>query len=100
MDGGVSGSGIHLDLLAGARRAVVLALDDGSGVEVGMMTSAVGSTEAEIDALRGSGTQLFLRTPDAVDPTQLMDPDAVPDAIAMGRAQAASDADELVAFLA
>ena len=42
MDGGVSGSGTHLDLLAGARRAVVLNLTDGAGVETGAMTSAPG----------------------------------------------------------
>jgi NTE family protein len=100
MDGGVSGSGTHLDLLAGARRAVVLSLTDGSDVAVGMMTSAVGSTEAEHAALRASGTDLFLRTPDAIDPVKLMDPDAVPEAIAMGRRQAAADIDALRSFLA
>jgi len=100
MDGGVSGSGTHLDLLAGARRVVVLALSDGSDVTTGMMTSAVGSTEAEFNALRGSGSELFVRTPDAVDVAQLMDPAAVPDAIAMGRRQAAADAASLRTFLA
>lgn len=100
MDGGVSGSGTHLDLLAGARRVVVLALSDGSDLTTPMMTSAVGSTEAEFDALRRSGSELFVRTPDAVDVAQLMDPAAVPDAIAMGRRQAGADADALRSFLA
>ena len=100
MDGGVSGSGIHLDLLAGASRVVVLALSDGSDLKVGMMTNAPGSTEAELEALRSSGSQLFLRTPEAVDIVKLMDPTAVPEAIEMGRRQAAADADALREFLA
>ena len=39
MDGGVSGTGTHLDLLAGARRVLILALTDGSDMTEGMMTS-------------------------------------------------------------
>lgn len=100
MDGGVSGSGTHLDLLAGAERVVVLALSDGSDVQVGMMTNAPGSTQAELDALRSSGSELFLRTPEAVDVAKLMDPTAVPEAIEMGRRQARTDADALREFLA
>ncbi|MDQ6797795.1 MAG: patatin-like phospholipase family protein [Actinomycetota bacterium] len=99
MDGGVSGSGTHLDLLAGTQRVVVLALTDGRGVTQSMMTSAAGSTENEFAALRSSGSQVFSRTPASVDPAALMDPAAVPGAIEMARRQAASDADELREFL-
>ena len=100
MDGGVSGSGTHLDLLAGSRRAVVLSLTDGRGIQHGMMTSAPGSTEQELAALEASGSRVFYRVPASVDPKDLMDPAAVPDAIEMGRRQAAADAEELRAFLA
>jgi NTE family protein len=100
MDGGVCGTGTHLDLLAGTRSVVVLALTDGAGITQGMMTSAPGSTEAEIEALKASGSSLLLRTPEAVDVTTLMDPAAVPQAIAMGRRQATADAAELREFLA
>ena len=100
MDGGVSGSGTHLDLLAGSQRAIVLALTDGTGLVQGMMTTAPGSTEAELAALQASGTRVFRRVPESVDPSALMNPAAVPDAVAMGRRQAASDADELRSFLA
>ena len=100
MDGGVSGTGTHLDLLAGSRRVVVLSLTDGSIVTQAAMTVQPGSHEDEIGALRASGSEVFLRTPTSVDVTTLMDPLAVPDAIAMGRTQAAGDADELRAFLA
>ncbi len=100
MDGGVSGSGTHLDLLAGSQRVVVLALTDGRGISQATMTSAVGSTENEFTALRASGSRVFCRTPTSVDPKALMDPTAVPDAIEMARRQAAADAHELRAFLA
>ena len=79
---------------------VVLALSDGSNMDVAMMTNARGSTEAEIAALERSGSQLFLRTPEQVDILELMDPKAVPAAIEMGRRQAVADIDTLRAFLA
>lgn len=100
MDGGVGGTGTHLDLLAGARRAVVLNLTDGTGVEVGAMTSKPGDFLDELAALRASGTEVFHRMPEKMDLLTLMDPAAVSDAIAMGERQAAADAAELRAFLA
>ncbi len=100
MDGGVSGSGIHLDLLAGADRVVVLCLTDGAGETVGAMTTAPGSIEAELDAVQDAGSKLFVRMPESMDLERLMDPLAVPDAVAMARRQAAADAAELRTFLA
>ncbi len=100
MDGGVSGSGTHLDLLAGAARVVVLGLSDGSDIVEGLMTTSPGATERELEALGDSGTALFHRVPEVVDAMTLMDPRTVTDAIAMGRRQAAADHDELRAFLA
>lgn len=100
MDGGVSGSGVHLDLLAGSQRVVVLALTDGSDVTEALMTIRPGSSEAELAALRASGSQVMLRVPESVDVAMLMDPSAVPVAIEMGRRQAIADADEMRAFVA
>jgi NTE family protein len=100
MDGGVSGTGTHLDLLAGCERVVVLALTDGEGFEQGMMTSAPGAIAAELAALRASGSEVFVRMPESMDPMKLMEPTAVPDAVAMGRRQAAADADTLRSFWA
>ena len=100
MDGGVSGSGTHLDLLGGARRAVVVSLTDGAGVEQGRMTVAPGSIEREVEELRGTGTEVLFRMPAGpVDLERLMDPTAVPGAIELGRTQAADDAAELRKFL-
>lgn len=98
MDGGVSGSGVHLDLLSGAARAVVLCLTDGQGEQQGAMTVAPGSIRAELDGLRGSGTEVFVRMPESMELSQLMDPAAVPDAISMARRQAEADASELQRF--
>ena len=78
MDGGVSGSGLDTDLLAGARRVVVLALTDGSGVAEWGMTAAPGSVEAELAALEASGSDVLVRTPHAVDFETLMDPARFP----------------------
>lgn len=100
MDGGVSGTGIHLDLLAGADRAVVLSLNDGTAVDQGLMTVAPGAIEAELDALRASGTEVWLRSPAPVAIDELMSPEAVPGALEEGRAAARRDLSELRGFLA
>jgi len=99
MDGGVSGTGTHLDLVAGARRAVVLNLTDGAGAETGALTSTPTSVVDELAALEATGTEVFHRMPETMDILTLMDPAAVPDAIAMGERQAAADVDELQTFL-
>lgn len=107
MDGGVSGSGLHLDLLAGARRAVVIELTDGTtadgvpeATDQGVMTMRPGDAIAELAGLESSGSKVFHRMPEQVDIERLMDPTAVPDAIAMGRRQARDDVEELRTFLA
>jgi hypothetical protein len=100
MDGGVSGSGTHGDLLAGCPTRRRVGLTDGAGVDVGAMTVAPGSVRRELDALAGTGTEVVFKMPERVDLETLMDPAAVPDAVAMGRRQAAADADELRSFLA
>ncbi|MGP0030947.1 MAG: patatin-like phospholipase family protein [Acidimicrobiales bacterium] len=99
MDGGVSGTGIHLDLLAGAGRVVVLSLSDG-GEPVGGMTQSPGGHQRELDELAGSGAEVFTRTPEAVDLDELMSPEAVPKALTMGASQAATDAAALASFWA
>lgn len=98
MDGGVSGSGTHLDLVAGAERVVVLSLVDGS-VGQGGMTQAPGAFRRELDALEATGSRVVVRSPASVDLLRLMDPHAVPDAIALARRQAADDAEELRTFI-
>lgn len=98
MDGGVSGSGTHLDLLAGTERVVVLSLTDGTD-SIGGMTNRPGSFVTELAALERTGSSVFARSPESVDLTRLMDPHSVPEAISMARRQAAADAEPLRSFI-
>jgi NTE family protein len=98
MDGGVSGSGVHLDLLAGANRLVVLTLNDGEVDSEGMMTSGPNAFRQELEQLKASGTKVFLRAPTAFTLEELMSPAAVPKALTMGNRQALEDVEELTAF--
>jgi hypothetical protein len=100
MDGRVSGTGIHLDLMAGARRVLVLALKDGSDLSEGMMTSHPGGAEQELADLEASGTSVMLRVPEQVDILELMAPSSVPKALAMGERQASADVGLLSTFWA
>ncbi len=98
MDGGVSGTGTHLDLLGGARRVLILALTDGSDIAEGMMTSHPGEGLQELEDLKASGTDVILRVPAEVDLMMLMEPTSVPRALALGVSQAAEDAGLLAEF--
>lgn len=100
MDGGVSGSGTHLDLVAGADRVVVLSLADPTPKPVGAMTQGPGAIAEEVANLKASGSKVFLRNPESMDLTKLMDPKSVPEAIAMAKRQAAADAPALREFIA
>jgi NTE family protein len=98
MDGGVSGTGTHLDLLSGAKRVLILALTDGSGMTEGMMTSHPGGGQQELEDLKKSGTEVVLRLPTEVDLEALMSPAHVPSALAMGARQASADVGLLASF--
>jgi NTE family protein len=95
MDGGVSGTFVHLDLLAGARKVLVLALSDGMEE---MPTIAPGAAKKELELLAASGTEVMLRVPEHFENDDLLSPEAVPKALAMGTRQASADLSELVAF--
>jgi NTE family protein len=90
MDGGVSGTGIHADLAAGAGRVLLLPLV--SEIPEARMTIRPGSAEREIAGLRDAGSEVEVRCSGITDLEQLMNPDAVPGALEMGRTQAADDA--------
>jgi NTE family protein len=98
MDGGVSGTGTHLDLFSGARRVLILALTDGSDVSEGMMTSHPGDGLQELEDLKTSGAKIVLRVPSEVDLMTLMEPTSVPKALALGARQAAADVGMLSTF--
>ena len=92
MDGGVSGSGTHSDIVAGAGRAVVISLGASNPPEKAWGTLSAGSFAREMQALAGAGTQAVARGPRKVDSATLMSPKSVPGALAMGDEQAHEDA--------
>jgi len=100
MDGGVSGTGTHLDLFGGARRVLILALTDGSDITEGMMTSHPGDGLQELEDLNASGAEVVVRVPSNVDLMTLMEPSSVPKALALGARQAADDVGMLATFWA
>jgi NTE family protein len=96
MDGGVSGTGIHSDVIAGARRALVFPIV--GDIPEGLMTMSPGCIIAELDALRASGTDVFVRYSRLPLGINLMDPAEVPAALELGAQQGAEDAAEVVRF--
>jgi NTE family protein len=96
MDGGVSGTGTHTDLVAGCERARVFPLA-GALLEP-RLTIRPDSTERELAALRAAGTAVEVRHSRLPATTNLMDPDEVPAALALGSLQAGEDAAVLAEF--
>jgi NTE family protein len=96
MDGGVSGTGIHADLVAGAGRALVFSIAD--ALPEPRLTIATDSVSREIAALRASGTVVAVRHSRLSPAIDLMDPAEVPDALALGTLQAGEDAAALADF--
>ena len=93
MDGGVCGTAIHLDLVAGAQKVLALSLYRDAELTEGMLTLAPGDLTRELDGLRGADTEVFFQAPEhhPMDVPGLMDPKAVPGALEMGVRQARSD---------
>ncbi|MDO8308014.1 MAG: patatin-like phospholipase family protein [Actinomycetota bacterium] len=96
MDGGVCGTGVHLDLLAGAGRVLVLTL--GTAESPAGMTERAGAVGRELAELEATGTRVLARSPNPVDRAVLMDPAAVPAALADGTDMAEADLGDLKAF--
>jgi NTE family protein len=96
MDGGVSGTGLHSDLVAGCERVLVIPVA-GTLLEP-RLTMQPDSVDREISALRASGSTAEVRHARLPADTDLMDPAAVPDALLLGRRQAGEDAAALSDF--
>ncbi len=98
MDGGVSGTGTHSDLVAGAKRALIISLGANQSAPAPTMTIQPDRLRTELAELQKAGTTAYARGPHKVDLAQLMDPTAVPEALALGDEQAGQDVVELAAF--
>lgn len=98
MDGGVSGSGLHCDVVAGARKVLVINLAVHMPNRIPAMTITPEATDAEIAALKASGSDVFVQGPAQVDMTTLMRAESIPVALDMARQQAVTDAPALLTF--
>ncbi len=91
VDGGVSGSGIHGDLVAGARRALVISLAASAPPGPGRVTVPAGGFQRELQQLAEAGTETLSRGPNDFDLSALMSLKSVPEALATADDQAAGD---------
>lgn len=106
MDGGVSHSSTHADVLVGARRVVIFTLMSLTAGEVAAMPKTPfglsekahpGNAHAEADMIRRAGGSAFVVAGDPPAGINFMDPTLLADAIARGAARAESDAPALAA---
>lgn len=100
MDGGVAGTGVHLDVVAGARRALVVSLVDGTEESLQWGTATPASIRQEYDDLLASGTDALRVTPDVTVPEDVMDPALAAAAVTQGARQAEQMADQIRDFWA
>jgi NTE family protein len=91
MDGGVAGTGVHLDLVAGARRALIISLVDGSEPDLAWGTMTPQTIRQEFADLQSSGTEALRIVPRAHVPEDVMDPRLAVGAVQEGLAQADDD---------
>ena len=77
---------------------LILALTDGKDMIEGMMTSHPGGGQQELADLEKSGTEVVLRIPAEVDLAELMSPNSVSEALALGTRQASADVGLLSTF--
>ena len=99
MDGGISVSSTHCDLVHGAKRAIVVSLSDGAPEHLARFSGIPNLIQQELADLKASGTAtLFL----AVNPghVELMSPEAIGSALKLGYQRATTEADRVRAFWA
>lgn len=105
MDGGICQTSTHCDVVAGARKVLVVSLSDGGedAVRVGLRTSGLPNTlDQEIAALRSQGTETILKVvglmPGVEHVDSIMDPKWIAPCLQNGHDRAVADAAELAAF--
>lgn len=98
MDGGISKTWAHTDLVAGSTRALVITLTN--GYQGSLLSGIPHDIHAEIDALKATGTAPMLviaGTPPGVD---LLDPNQIEPALHAGYDRAAAEAPRIRDFFA
>jgi NTE family protein len=98
MDGGMVGTGVHLDRVAGATRALIISLDGAAGLPEAGLTIASGAAEHERASLEASGTSILHLHPEAAEVGEMMSPRSIPAALAMGARQGEAEVEAVRAF--
>ena len=97
MDGGISRSGTHGDLVAGAERVIVIALSDGSPAFAELSPFHAPLAE-ELDVLKKSGSKVFVAFANPPKGTNFLDPKEMSVAVRMGVEKAGGDLPALEKF--
>jgi NTE family protein len=99
MDGGMSPSSTHSDLVAGAKRAIVVSLTDGEPGSGPRFSSMPNTILQEIKDLEAAGTRALLI---AANPgkVNLVSPEEIKPAMKLGYDRGAQEADKVKAFWA
>ena len=90
MDGGISRSGTHADLMAGAKRVVVVALSNGDP-QYAQLSPFHAPIKEELDIVRKSGSEVFITYANPPKGTNFLDPKEMVLAAKMGAAKAKED---------
>jgi NTE family protein len=98
MDGGISKVWAHTDVVAGAKRALVITLTN--GYEGSLLSGIPHNIYKEIDALRATGTQAMLIIAGTPPGVSLLDPRQIEPALRAGYARAKVEADRIQKFWA
>ncbi len=98
MDGGISRTWAHTDLVAGSRRALVITLTN--GYEGSLLSGIPHDIYKEIDALQATGTQTMLIIAGTPPGVNLLDPGQIEPALRAGHGRAKTEADKIQKFWA
>jgi NTE family protein len=99
MDGGMSPSSTHSDLVAGAKRAIVVSLTDGTSGSGPRFSNMPNSIQQELKDLEAAGTKtLFI----AANPgkVNIVSPEEIGPALRSGYERGLKEADRVNAFWA
>jgi NTE family protein len=98
MDGGISRTWAHTDVVAGSKRALVITLTN--GYEGSLLSGIPHNIYKEIDALQATGTQTMLIIAGTPTGVNLLDPSQIEPALRTGYGRAKVEADKIEKFWA
>jgi NTE family protein len=98
MDGGISKTWAHTDLVAGSKRAIVITLTN--GYEGSLLSGIPHNIHKEIAALEATGTKAMLIIAGTPPGVNLLDPKQIEPALRAGYERAKTEAPKIAAFWA